>query len=205
MTRKRAPETPPNEALPHGERNPFLVRFKSSLSKRWSLTRMETLYEISDLAIFLWALERQQDALGVAASVATGIPLPPSLPGGKFNYNLWCPATHSHALVVHLGPPGWRDRVEASRAALLADPGIARNNPRYLSDRIAEARHSVDTPLHHKAAKTDYQTFARHMGALVLYNELAKAGDPMFEEFSTEVVALVPQIYLKLGTLLRLA
>jgi hypothetical protein len=203
MTRKRVPDTPPNEALPHGEPNPFLSRFKASLSRRWSLTRMETLYEISDLAMFLWALERRQEAFEVAASVAIGIPAAPALPEGGFNYNLWCPATLSHALVIHLASRDQFEQIEASRAALLTDPGIARNNPSYLRDRIEQARHWADTPIVYKAAKFTCQTLSRHLGSLVLYSELAKAGDPMFDEFSITAAALIPRIHLKLQGLLE--
>ena len=72
MPSKRAPEAPPDEASPEGEPNRYLAKFKASLCKRWSSTRMETLYEIFDLAAFLWALERNDEALAIAGSVAGG-------------------------------------------------------------------------------------------------------------------------------------
>jgi hypothetical protein len=140
MTQKRVAATPPNEALPDGEAHRYLAKFKASLCKHWSSTRMETLYETFDLAAFLWALERESEALAIAGWAAAAVPALPPLPGGGRNYNLWCPATFSHALVVRLAPRSWAERAAASRTALLADAGIARNNPGYLADRVADAR-----------------------------------------------------------------
>src|SRR5262245_20402579 len=114
---KIPPVAPPKEALPVGESNRYLAKFKSSLSKRWSSTRMAVLYEISDLALFLWALNRNKEALTVAASIASSIPSPPPLPRGGFNYHVWCPATLLHALVIRLSPTSSQSQI--SRAAIL--------------------------------------------------------------------------------------
>lgn len=90
---KQQPPAPPQEALPDGEPNRYLAKVKASLCRRWSVSRMETLYEIADLAVYLWALERPGEAVAVAAAVATAVPAPPPLPKGGVNYNVWCPAT----------------------------------------------------------------------------------------------------------------
>jgi hypothetical protein len=133
MPKKSVPETPPTEALPDGEANRYVAKFKAAHCKRWSSPRMETLYEIFDLAAFLWALERPDEAHAVVASVAAAVTATPPLSRGGSNYNIWCPATFSHAL-VHLS---WAksDQAAASRAAPLADCGIARHNPDYHSRR----------------------------------------------------------------------
>src|SRR5262249_40018527 len=158
--------------------------------KRWSSTRMETLYEIFDLAAFLWALEREDEALAVAASVVTAIPAPPPLPSGGFNYHDWCPATFSHALLVHLAPRTWRDRATASGAAILANTGVARDNSRYIADGIADARSAAVAPAGQDSIKWECQRLARRLGTVVLYSELAKAGDPVFERHSKEAAGL---------------
>jgi hypothetical protein len=194
MAKKSASATPPTEALPEGEPNPYLAKFKASLCKRWSLTRGETLYEIFDLAAFLWALERKDEALAVAGAVATGMPGPPPLPRGGFNYNLWCPATFSHALLVHLAP----GQAKASRAAILADCGVARSNPGYIASGVAEARNAAASPAGQDTIKWECLRLARHLGTLVLYSELAKAGDPVFAEHAKDAGNVIPQVLSKL-------
>ena len=121
MTKKNVQAAHPHEALPEGETNRYLAKFKSSLCKRWALTRMETLYEIFDLVAFLWALERNDEALAIAASVAASVPAPPRL-GDGFNYNIWCPAT-PHMRCACTSPPldrapGPRHRAQHSSATL---------------------------------------------------------------------------------------
>ena len=201
MSRKNVPPAPPNEALPEGEPNRYLAKFKSSLVKRWSSTRMETLYEIFDLVAFLWALERNDEALAIAASVAASVPAPPRL-GDGFNYNIWCPATCSHALLMHLATGTWRARAEASRAELLRDAGIARSNPGFIAETIAEARRLAAAPAGQRTVKWECQDLTRSLGSLLLYSELAKAGDSLFKGHSEEVAALIPPLLSRLRTLL---
>jgi hypothetical protein len=205
MAKKPITAAPPNEALPEGEPNRYLAKFKSSLCKRWSLTRMETLYEIADLALFLLALDREEEALAVAASIAASIPAPPPLPRGGFNYNVWCPATFSHALVVHLGAGSLRDQAGASRAAILGNTGIARNNPAFIADGVAQARQLAAAPAGQDTIKWECQRLARALGAMVLYSELAKAGDTVFEPHSEATGDLIPKLLSKLGARLQTA
>src|SRR5688500_14266081 len=98
MAKKAVAAEPPKEALPEGEPNRFVAKFKASLCRRWSTSRTETLYEIAELAEYLWAMERPNEALEIVVAVATAVPAPPPLPRGGVNYNIWCPATVSHAL-----------------------------------------------------------------------------------------------------------
>lgn len=203
MAKKNAPVAIPKEALPDGESNSYVAKFKSSLSKRWTLTRMETLYEISDLAMFLWALERSEEAIAVASSIASAIPGPPALPRGGFNYNLWCPATFSHGLVVHLSTD--RRQSNASRAAIMLDPGIARTNPASIADDVQEARDLAAAPGGQDTIKWECQHFARALGSMVLYCELAKAGDEVFKPHLNEAADIIPQLLARLATRLRSA
>lgn len=203
MTKKPLSPAPPSEALLQLESNRYLAKFKASLCKRWSITRMETLYEVFDLAAFLWALERNDESLSVAASVAVSIPTPPPLSGRGFNYNLWCPTTYSHALLVHLGTGTWREQAEASRATLLRDAGIARNNPDYIADCIADAHQLAMAPVGQKSIKWECQGLSRALGRLVLYSELAKAGDPLFKRHLKDIADLMPHLLSKLRTQLQ--
>ena len=201
MTKKKAPVAPPIEAMPDGETNLYLAKFKSSLSKRWSLTRMGTLYEISDLIQFLWALGRTNDAIAVADSVADSIPCPPPLPGGGFNYNIWCPATFSHAMVAHLS--GSHARAAASRTAIFDNTGISRDNPDYIAANIEGARQLVNAPAGQDTIKWECQGLAGTLATLVLYFELAKAGDILFKPHSEKCDSLIPGLLSKLNARLR--
>jgi hypothetical protein len=200
---KRQPPAPPQEALPDAEPNRYLAKVKASLCKRWSVSRMETLYEIADLAVYLWALGRPRDAVAVAAAIVTEVPAPPPLPKGGVNYNIWCPATSAHALVAHLGTMTIPDQAEASRAALLADAGIAQNNPGYLASKVVEARQNAAASSDLKAMKSECQGLARAIGGMVLYTELAAAGDPLFAPHASDAASLVPQLLSKLGSKLQ--
>jgi hypothetical protein len=188
---------PPKEALPVGEANGYLTKFKRSLSRRWSLTRMGVLYEISDLAVFLWALERDTEALAVAVSVAAGIPSPPRLSGGRFNYNIWCPATLLHALVVRLSSDA--SRSDISLAALLNDFGISRNNPEYIAEAVETASRLAGTIIGNDTIKWECQRLARTLGSMVLYSELAKAGDSVFKNHGPNCDSAIPELRSKLG------
>lgn len=203
MAKKSVPVAPPNAAVPDGESNRYLAKFKTSLCKRWTLTRMDTLYEISDLALFLWALERNREALAVANSIAAAIPAPPPLPGGGFNYNIWCPATFSHALVAHLSTA--RGQGDASRAAILANTGISRANPDYIANAVAEAGQLAGAPAGQDTIKWECQRLARALGKLVLYCELSKAGDALFKPHSKASAVIIPQLLSKLGSRLQSA
>lgn len=200
---KQSPPVPPPEAQPDGESNPFLAKFKTSLVKHWSVSKSAVLYEMAELVAFLWALERPREAAAVAAAVAAGVPEPPPLPRDRVNYTLWCPATYSHAILVRLGGTTQPEGVKASRTALLADAGIARDNPAYLDQRIAEAREKVAAPSDPRAMKFECQVLARAVGQMTLYAELGAAGDALFTDIGPEADALIPQLLPKLATRLR--
>jgi hypothetical protein len=178
MTRKRG--AAPVEVAATVEANAFLAALKSSLSKRWSVTGMATLYEIADLVAFLHALRRNEEAIAVAGSVVTSVPAPPPLPTGAYNYNIWCPATLSHAFTVHLASPHLSSRAAHSQAALLNDPGIARDNLTYIARRIADAESAAAAEPPKKPTKAQRQEMARHLSTAVLYTVLANAGDGAF-------------------------
>lgn len=196
--------TPPKEAKPDGESNPYLVKFKSALLKRWSLTRSDTLEEIANLALFLWALDREPESLAIAASIAADIPSPPPLPGGGFNYKLWYPAAFSHALVAHIGTGRLSGQAKASRAAIIKDSAIARDNAAYIADGVAEARQSAAASVGHDTIKWECQNLAQALGLMVLYVQLAKAGVAAFKPHLKAARALIPKLHSNLGARLKI-
>ena len=193
MSKSRAVTAPPPEVT-NAEPNRFLAGFKSSLAKRWSCTRMETLYEIADLVAFLHALERDREAVAVASAVATSVPAPPPWPGGGVNYNVWAPAALCHAFLVHVDPSGLAGQVAASSQALLQDPAIQRESTDYIAARLAKAVHEAGAELPAKPTKGDRQSAARHLGTCVQFSVLADAGDIAFaphgESANTAIAAL---------------
>jgi len=202
MTSKRANATPPPELTAASEANIFVAKFKTSLEKRWSVTGMATLYEIADLVALLHALGRNDEAIAVADSVVTAVPAPPPLPSGGHNYNIWCPATLSHAFVAHLGPWHLSSRAAASRDALLNDPGIARDNSAYIAGRIADAARDAATDLPRKPTKAQRQETARHLSTAILYSVLGNAGDGAFAVHHELADRLVTSLREKLGWLI---
>jgi len=202
MTGKRTNATPPIEATAMGEANAFLAGFKSSLSKRWSVTGMATLYEIADLVAFLHSLGRNEEAMAVAGSVVTAVPTPPPLPAGGYNYNIWCPATLSHAFIVHMASPHLSSRAAASRAALLNDPGIARDNSAYIASRIADAENDATNEPPKKPTRAQRQETARHLSIAILYSVLANGGDRAFVVHRELANGLVTSLQGKLGRLI---
>jgi hypothetical protein len=202
MTSKRAIATPPPELGAASEANSFLAKFKTSLAKKWSVKGMATLYEIADLVAFLHALSRNEEAMAVADSVVTAVPAPPPLPSGGYNYNIWCPATLSHAFIAHLAPPHLSSRAAASRAALLNDPGIARDNEVYIARRIADAASDAANEVPVKPTKAQRQETARHLSTAVLYSVLGNAGDDAFAIHRELADGLVTSLRERLGRLI---
>lgn len=119
------------------------------------------------------------------------------------NYSLWCPATYSHALLVRLGGATQPAGVATSRAALLADAGIAWDNPAFLARQVAEARETLAAPSEPRAMKLECQRLARDVGQMTLYAELGVAGDPLFTDLGPEADALLAQLLPKLAARLR--
>jgi len=72
----------PKAFLPDGEQNRFLMKYKSSLKK--TLTNMEGLFEEVDLAFYLTAIDRVDEALEVLGFLTSRI----NFDG---NYNIWTP------------------------------------------------------------------------------------------------------------------
>ncbi|MEV4251640.1 hypothetical protein AB0J52_00575 [Spirillospora sp. NPDC049652] len=90
------PISPPPAAQPLAEAVPYLFRFKSSLVKRWSHTRMRELYQEFDLATYLWSLNRESEAVEILDSITNAIPK------SMGDYNIWCPVVAMHALQARI-------------------------------------------------------------------------------------------------------
>lgn len=200
MTKPRT-ASPPSIITAGDEANRYVGALKASLARRWSLKAMSVLYEINDLVSFLYALDRNEEAYALASIVATGVSSPPPLPGGGYNYNVWCPAAHAHAFVAHIRSSQSGDLPRSSRDAIVQDPGIDRSNPTYIADRIADAAEDAENPITPKPTNADRQQTARHLATAVLYSVLAGAGDAAFVAHA-HADQLIPPLCSKLGRLL---
>jgi hypothetical protein len=199
----RQQPSPPLEAFPDGETNPFLAKMKTSLCKKWSVSRSETLLDIVSLATYLWALNRPEEALAVAEAVAVAVPEPPPLPGGHFNYNIWSQAATAHTLVVKLGRKTRPEQAAVSLQALLADPGISRENLEYLADQVTQARDELAAPVKARVAKWRLACLSSAIDTMVLFAELGTAGDPVFVPYVEDATVLIPQLLERLGAELQ--
>src|SRR5689334_9254929 len=76
----------PGAFLPDDEPNGFLRKFKSTRVSKWRLTSSASLWEMSDLATYLLALERPTEAIDVAGYPADRVQF-------RRDYNIWSPVS----------------------------------------------------------------------------------------------------------------
>jgi hypothetical protein len=159
------------------------------LIRRSSHTKTEELYEQADLARYLWALSREQEALEILRSVTAAIPAPP--PFGRDrepNMNIWSPVVSMHAMEVRLyrrvGKP---ERSEAAAARVVAHPGLP-DNHKFIIGKVLRAP-IVFREAEAETLKWACYSISRTIGRLIHLRELAIAGhrygsyfDPEFAE-----------------------
>jgi hypothetical protein len=188
MTKPKTTVPPPRAALPDAEPNPYLAKLKASLVKRWSQTRMESLYDQLDLTIFLWAVEREEEALEILRSLTTAIPAPPPLPGGRVNYNVWCPVATANALEARICRiAGDTEAAAAPTARIVADPGVAAN-PTYISGKVTKANGEFGVAAAKKSVKSACHRLSHTLVSLFLLGELAVAGHEFAAWYDPEEV-----------------
>ncbi|MCO5968465.1 hypothetical protein [Actinoallomurus soli] len=174
MPKSATSVTPPSAASPAGETNRHLAKVKTSLARRWSHTRMKELYDEADLARYLWALEREAEALDILRSVTSTVPVP----GASPNYNIWSPVVTMNALEARIHRLAGDDAAAAAPAArLLADPGLAPNRAA-ITEQIADAPAMLAAANAETSVKWACHRLSRSVGSLIHLHELAVAGHP---------------------------
>ncbi|WP_328387497.1 hypothetical protein [Nocardia sp. NBC_00416] len=166
---------PPAAASPDGEANRYLLKFKSSLVERWSHTRMTELYEIVDLSVYLWAVDRSEEALAVLRSVTTVITEPPRTRDGTVDYNIWCPVAAANALEARLLRGRGDAAVQFPAARIVGDPGLA-DNPDFIREQVAVAPEKMAAAAAEVSVKRACHRLSRTLISLLLLAELAAAG-----------------------------
>ncbi|GLY73495.1 hypothetical protein [Actinoallomurus iriomotensis] len=184
MARAKTAVAPPRAALPAHEENRYLAKVKTSLARRWSHTRMKELYEQADLARYLWALDREAEALDVLRSVTSAVPPPGG--AGLPNYNVWSPVVTMNALEARICR---LDGDEAGAAApvsrLMADPGLAPNRD-HIAAEVAEAPSGFADANAETSVKWACHKLSRKIGGLTLLCELGVAGHPYGDWYDVE-------------------
>jgi hypothetical protein len=150
--------------------NKLIARTKVRLAKNWSLTRMATLFEISQLAWFLVALERSEEAGSLVDRVADGVTF-------TGNHNIWSPASNSISLAARLARQAGD---EARRAALIAKlvehPAVASMPRAGLLDWVAKADQDLRTAQVATSQKWAREGFARACARATYFRETATEG-----------------------------
>lgn len=179
------PISPPPAALPAAESVPYLLRFKSSLAKRWSHTRMSELYQELDLATYLWALDREPEALEILDSITTAIPK------SNGNYNVWSPVVAMHALQARIlrtssttvsaerlgDEDGSASMSSLNTHAVLDDPGLA-DNPSFIASQVTEAEDKFQKAATERSIASSCRNYSRALCPLFVLSELAIAHHP---------------------------
>ncbi|MEV5703993.1 hypothetical protein [Actinoallomurus sp. NPDC052274] len=184
MPRSATPVTPPPAASPTGETNRYVAKVKTSLTRRWSHTRMKDLYEQADLARYLWALERETEALEILRSVTSAVPVP----GASPNYNVWSPVVTMDALEARICRLAGDEAAAAVPVGrILADPGLAPNRD-FIVEEIADAPAALERANAETSVKWACHRLSRHVGSLIHLHELAVAGHPYGEWYDAAEV-----------------
>ncbi|MCW2919512.1 MAG: hypothetical protein JWN52_7580 [Actinomycetia bacterium] len=187
MTKPKQIVTPPPAARPGGEPNRYLAKFKTSLARRWSHTRMNELYDQVDLARFLWALEREAEALEILRSVTSVIATPYGRDGLP-DYNIWSPVAAMNALEARICRlAGDIEAAAAPTARIMADAALAPNRE-FIAGEVTEAKVKLDEAFAETSAKWACHKLSRRTGSLVLLRELAVADHPYARWFDHQDV-----------------
>jgi len=169
----------PSRFQPEREQHKFLKRFKASWVKRYRPTRMEEIFEAVDLATYLSALGRNDEAEALLAFVTDGAAF-----GG--NFNVWTPMGCALVLLARLRRLG-KDAAGARRALA---PLIERSyrvpvEPGEPAACVAETAHKLEEAAG-ESQKWACLGISRHLMDLHFFRETAKRGFPHAGSYPTK-------------------
>ncbi len=113
MTAKKTPEPPPS--LAPGDPHPLIAKKKASLAAKFSPKRMSALYSYVEIAWYLAAVERLDEARAMTDWVVDHVPF-------TGDFNVWTPASCAIALSARLARQNGDD---ASRQRTLLTQHLA--------------------------------------------------------------------------------
>ena len=154
----------PSVFFPDEEPNRFLLKYKTSLQKRWTLTQMKTLFEEVDLAYYLTALDRNEEALRVVTFITENL----SFDG---NYNRWTPAGYALSLQARLHRlAGDHDAFEAALARIRMHPFLI-TRPEDISRILSTTPAKIEEFYQDQSKKWACHRLARLLYSLCYYRE----------------------------------
>lgn len=151
------------------EKHPYLVKFKKSWEKRFTIARMEVLFETVDLGLFLIALGRQNEAIELLEFVT-------ALVEPSENKNIWSPIGYGIVMLCR----EYRLSGDIERRTLHLDRikrcGFVNcENFAYLDGFIDEHEKKIDNA-QADSQKWGCQTLSRHSMNLIFLRETTEEG-----------------------------
>lgn len=162
----------PKVFFPEGETNKFLKKFKASLSKKLSLSRMNELLEEARLGYYLHALGRDKEALAVAEFLPAQVEF-------TGNWNIWTGVSDALVLSVRLNRLAKNQaKYQAALAELRAHPGLAKVPQSFVAEKISQAPAKVAEGMADSSAKWGIQKIVNEVIGLTRFAETNSAGFP---------------------------
>ena len=156
--------------LEAGDFHSYVAKAKASLAKKASLSRMDPLYDAVELAWFLTALDRGDEAKPLLDWIIAGVPF-------KGNYSTWSPAGAAICLRARLARIEGDEAMRASVVnRLVANPAYATVERPQIDDRIADDAQDIDVALADKSQKWACHRLGRALMGLSYFRETAGAG-----------------------------
>ena len=152
------------------EPNKYLKRFKGSLQRRFRLTRSNELFEAVDLAYYLLALDRHEEALEIVSFLSNAV---------EFNgdYKIWTPVGCAIILESRLhrllGNPGAR---KATLEKVIMNPYRTPLKKEELSRLIAEGIQDLGAARREKSQKWSCHILSRALMSLCFLSETSEWG-----------------------------
>jgi hypothetical protein len=155
-----------------GETNAFLSAYKESRAGRWSLTRMEPLFEAVDLAVYLIALDRPGEALEVVSFLSSSVAF-------TGNYNIWTPVGYALCWQARLHRlAGDTARADAALQRVREHPFLVNLRQERVGQLLDRARADIDAASREKTAKAACHKLARALDTACFFVETGHAGFP---------------------------
>ena len=156
--------------LSDGEQNSFLQKYKRSLAKRWTLTRMEGLFEEVDLAFYVDALGRSDEALQIVAFLTDQVAF-------SGNYNIWTPVGYGLCLRARLHRLAGDTPAAASALQRLIEHPFHTQLPKAeVLEKIAAFPSELEEGFRDASTKWAALQLSRTLQAICYYRETGVAG-----------------------------
>ena len=141
------------------ESDPFLKKTKEQLEKKWSVTTMDSLFKITDLAYFLVALGRVDEAKEIGSFLAKTSPF-------TGNFNLWTPVGHAILLHSHLLRMEGKETEARNFLKPVLENPVSKPLPQeYAEQKLAKIHASIELARKDKVKKASCQEMARNIGS----------------------------------------